>query len=149
MRNKSLVISILLFLIVFSFVGCADQKTGLSIKSEIYEYSPMMSTTPGIPLIAEFIRDLKNKDYKYHWVAEQGIFLKWHDGGKGRLEVLGNDIKMNEHKVYWTIDLDKEIRAASFKIYLTIEEMNTGKVMYETSIQIDQKKQGYFTIKEE
>lgn len=150
MRNKKLVILVLLFLLVLSFAGCADKKAGLSIKPEIYEYSPMMSSTPGIPLIAQFTRDLKNKNYKYHWVAEQGTFLKWNDKGQGMgsIAVLGNDIKTNVHKVYWTVDYDDEIKVASFKVHLTIEELDTGKVMYEASIQIDQQKEGYFTIKE-
>lgn len=149
MRNNRLVISILLYLIVISLVGCAEQKTGLSINPEIYEYSPIISSNPGIPLIAVFTRDLKNKDYKYHWVAEQGTFLNWHKEGNGKIKVLGNDIKTNEHKVYWTVDLDKKIKAASFKVHLTIEEIDTGKVMYETSLQIDQQEQSYFTIEKD
>jgi len=149
MRSNKLVMTIVLFFIVLSFVGCLEQKIGLSIKPEIYEYNLNMSSSPGIPLIAQFTRDLKNKGYKYHWVAEQGAFLKWQNEGKGRLEVLGNDIKTNEHKVYWVVDFDKEIKETSFEVRLTIEEIDTGKVMYEASIQIDQQQQGYFTIKEE
>lgn len=149
MRNKVLVMPVLLFLLALSFAGCAAQKIGLSIKSEIYEYSPMMSSTPGIPLIAEFTRDLKNKNYKYHWVAEQGTFLKWNGNeGMGSIAILGDDIKTNVHKVYWTVDYDEEIKVPSFKVHLTIEEIGTGKVMYEASIQIDQRKEGRFTIKE-
>lgn len=77
--------------------GCSHEDSGLSIHPEIYEYTPTMSSVPGIALTASFQRDLKNKNYKFHWIAEQGIFLTWHDDGKGRIEALGNDIKTNVH----------------------------------------------------
>lgn len=134
MRINKLVMAIVLFFTLLSFVGCVEEKTGLSIRPEIYEYSLNMSSSPGIPLVAQFTRDLKNKDYKYHWIAERGTFLKWHKEGRGRIEELGSDIKTNEHKVYWAVDPD--------------EEIGSGKVMHETTIQIDQQRKGYFTIKE-
>ena len=135
---------------MLTFTGCVDQKTGLTIKPEILKYSPMMSSTPGIPLIAKFAGDLKNINYQYHWAAEQGTFLKWSDEGQdiGRIEILGNDIKTDEQKVYWTVDYNEEIKADSFKVRLTIEENETGKAIAEAVIQIDQQNQGYFTIKE-
>lgn len=105
-----------------------------------------MSSVPGIELIAVFTRDLKNKNYKYHWVAEQGIFLTWHDEGKGIIKALGSDIKTNVHKVYWSVNPDKSIEITSFKVHLTVEDIGTSEIYAETSILIKQKKSGYFSI---
>lgn len=135
------------FVFLISFTGCNAENNGLSINPEIFEYTPAMSSVPGIALTATFQRDLKNKNYKFHWVAEQGTFLTWHDGGKGRFEVLGSDIKTNVHKVYWTVDLDQIIEETSFTIYLTVENIDTDEIMYETNIKILQQKEGYFSIK--
>lgn len=144
-RKKLLVVIAFIFLI--SITGCNDKNNGLSIKPEIYEYTPAMSSVPGIGLIATFQRDLKNKSYKFHWVAEQGTLVTWHDGGKGRIEVLGNDIKTNVHKVYWTVNSDQIIEETSFTIYLTVESIDTDEIIYETNIEILQQKEGYFSIK--
>ena len=140
----------LLIILIFAIflTGCGDKDTGLSINPEINVYSPVMSSVPGIGLIAEFSRDLKNSDYKFHWVAEEGTFLTWHNEGKGRIEVLGNDIKTNEHKVYWSVDGGEEIRASAFKIYLTVEQIETSEVMYETALEIKQKEKGIFSIED-
>ncbi len=83
----------------------------------------------------------------FHWIAEQGIFLTWHDDGKVRIEVLGNDIKTNVHKVYWSVNPSNAIKETSFNVYLTIEDIESDEIMYETNIEILQKKEGYFTIK--
>ncbi|MDP3387083.1 MAG: hypothetical protein Q8S24_07605 [Eubacteriales bacterium] len=144
-RKKILVGMALVFL--FTVTGCSDKSNGLSINPEIYEYTPAMSSVPGIALTASFQRDLKNKNYKFHWIAEQGIFLTWHDDGKGRIEVLGNDIKTNVHKVYWTVNPEQAIKEDSFTIYLTVENIDTDEIMYETNIVILQQKEGYFSIK--
>jgi autotransporter adhesin len=106
-----------------------------------------MSSTPGIGLVASFQRDLKNKNYKFHWLTEQGTFLTWHEDGKGRIEILGNDVKTNVHKVYWATGGER-IKGSSFKIYLKVENIDTEEVMYETSIEILQNESGYFSIKE-
>ncbi len=147
MKIRVLMPAAFLIIAIILIAACGDRDSRLSITPEIDEYTPAMSSVPGIGLIAGFSRDLKNKDYKFHWVAERGTFLKWHDGGKGRIEVLGNDIKTNEHKVYWTVDPDENISEKSFLVYLTVEEIDTSEVMYETSIRIDQDREGYFSIK--
>lgn len=137
-----------LLAMILSLPGCSADDSSLAIKPELFEYSPYMSSTPGIPLVAVFTRELKNKNYVYHWIAEEGTFLKWHGSasGMGRIEVLGRDVTTNEHKIYWTVDPDHEIKAESFEVYLTIEELDTGKVMFETSLGIQQKEPLYFVI---
>lgn len=144
--HKKLILAYALILLM-AIAGCSLEDSRLSIHPEIYEYTPTMSSVPGIALTASFQRDLKNKNYKFHWVAEQGIFLTRHDDGKGRIEALGNDIRTNVHKVYWTVNPDRAIKEDSFKVYLSVEHIDTNEIMYETYIVILQQKEGYFSIK--
>lgn len=143
---KKFLLCLLLILLILSFVGCSADEGSLSINPQINEYTPAISSTPGIEVIAVFSQDLKNKDLKYHWMAEQGTFLMWHDQGKGWLKDLGSDIKTNVHKVYWSVNQGEAIKEKAFKIYLTIENTQTSEVLAETSIQIRQDIEGYFTI---
>lgn len=147
MKLKRYLIPIFMIVILFILSSCSESNPGLYINPEIYEYTPAMSSTPGIGLIASFQRDLKNKNYKFHWLTEQGTFLTWHEDGKGRIEILGNDVKTNVHKVYWATGGER-IKESSFKVYLKVENIDTEEVIYETSIEILQNESGYFSIKE-
>lgn len=139
-------ITFIIITIILSMVVCGcGQAGGLSLKAEIDKYSPSFSSVPGIPLIAEFERNLRYKDYKFHWVAEYGTFLKWHNETNGRIEILGHDVSTNEHKVYWS-PLSKDSRQkSSFSIYLTIEEVDTLKVIDSTSLKITVQ-DGYYMV---
>jgi hypothetical protein len=146
---KKLIVAILLITIIFCLAGCKENDKGpvLWINPGITEYWTYMSSTPGIELTAAFTLDLKNSDFKYHWVADQGTFLMWHgnEKGMGRIEDLGNDIKTNVHKLYWSAG-SEAISEKSFTIHLTIEDNNTAEVIAETNIQIEHPEEGYFTI---
>ena len=147
--EKRKIISVVLFIaIILSLPGCSQKKMEVFIKPEIDEYSPIMSHVPGIPLNAVFNSSLSNKNLKYHWIAEQGVFLKWQEQGVGKIHVMGNDIKINEPKIYWTVDIDKKISESSFKIFLKVEDINSLETLAETSIEIVQKREGFFTVKD-
>ena len=146
MKHRS-VSSLVLVLLILSLAACSKPGPVLSIKSEISEYSPMMSSTVGIPLTAVSTLDLKNKNYKFHWITEAGTFLKWNEAnGFGRVEILGSDVLTNLHKVYWSMDQLKDIPAASFQVRLTIEELSTGNVIAQASLTIHQPSPNRFTI---
>lgn len=140
-------IMFLMFLLI-GLGGCGEEDPVLYINPEITEYSPNMSSTPGIPLLGVFTLDLKNSDLQFHWVAEEGTFLMWHNEGHGRIEDLGNDVMTNVHKMYWSTGTGESISEKSFTIYLSVEDIYTSEIIAETSIQIDQKEEGYFTIDE-
>lgn len=123
-----------------------NKKMEVTINSEINEYSPLMSSTPGMPLVADFRPSTIEEDIKYHWITEQGTFLNWkRDSGK--INILGKDVKSNERRIYWSVDLDEDIKISPFRIYLKIENNDTSKVIYETSVEIEQSKGGLFSIK--
>lgn len=146
MRIKKLLSFILIFAIFFTFSSCGDKRVEVSIKPEISTYSPLMSSVPGIPLSVELKTGTYGKNIRYHWVAEKGALFTWqHDGGK--VNELGKDFKTNEQKVYWSVDINKKIKEASFKIYLYIEDVETSEVLSQANIQINQDKEGFFSVK--
>jgi len=140
------VISLFIILPILLLPGCATSNPVLSINPGLSEYSPAMSSVPGLELISVLTLDLKNSDVKYHWIAEQGTFLTWHDEGKGQVQELGDDIRTNLHKVYWSIGTGVDISVKSFQILLTVEKIDTGEVIAKTSLEIKQKKPGIFTV---
>lgn len=150
---------ILISILIYLLLGCANnniqvsnnpennKKMEVTINSEISEYSPLMSSTPGIPLTIKFKSEETKSNMKFHWITEQGTFLNW-EKDKGKINVLGNDIIVNDQKVYWSIDPNSKINKSSFKIYLKIEDSNTSKEISQTSIEVKQNKEGIFSIKE-
>lgn len=59
MKTLKLFAYLTLILIILTQSGCAQRPT-LTLKAELLEYSPYMSSTPGIPLSAVSALDLKN-----------------------------------------------------------------------------------------
>lgn len=158
MGFQKFILIILISILVYSLLGCGnkniqvsnntitDKKIEVTINSEISEYSPLMSSTPGIPLTVKFKANETNADMKFHWITEQGTFLNWQEDN-GKINVLGKDIKVNDQKIYWSTDPNSKINKSSFKIYLKIEDNNASKEIYETSIEVEQTKEGNFSIK--
>lgn len=83
---------------------------------------------------------------KFHWISEEGTFLNWQQD-TGKINVLGKDIKVDSQKIYWSVDPNSKINKTSFKIYLKVEDSNTSKEIYQTSIEVEQNKEGIFSIK--
>ncbi len=146
---KRIMCGIFLILYITSLGACAGQDAVLRINPEIELYTPTMSSTPGIGLIAAYDRDLKNSDYKFHWVADEGTFLRWNKEGSGRIEELGNDVYTNEHKVYWTIRLDKMTEEREFYVHLSVVKLDDQEVIDQTDLLIRQDEVGMFQVVEE
>jgi len=158
MRLKKYISIILSSILIFVLSGCGNKdmqvtknpennkKIEVTIDSQINEYSPLMSSTPGIPLTAKFNGSISESNIIFHWVTEQGTFLNWQPS-TGKVSVLDKDIKINDQKIYWSIDPNVKIKDSSFKIYLKIENKDNSKVIYETSIEVEQNKESFFTIK--
>lgn len=158
MRFKTYISIILISVFICSLSGCGDKnkqvanntdnnkKMEVTINSEINEYSPLMSSVPGIPLNVKFKENTTEESMKFHWITEQGTFLNWQQDS-GKISVLGKDIKISDKKIYWSIDPKEKINESSFKIYLKVENNEASKVIYETSIEVQQNKEGFFSIK--
>lgn len=158
MRFKKYISIVLIFVFICLLNGCGsknkqvssntdkNKKVEVTINSEINEYSPLMSSVPGIPLNVKFKENTSEENMKFHWITERGTFLNWQQDN-GKVSVLGKDIKISDKKIYWSIDPKEKINESSFKIYLKVENNDASKVIYETSIEVLQNKEGTFSIK--
>lgn len=158
MRVKRYISIILISFMFYLISGCSNKniqvssnpennkKVEASINSDINSYSPIMSSTPGIPLNVKLKPSANKDNIKFHWVTEQGTFLNWQQNN-GKVDILGSDVKSNEQKIYWSINPNEKINKSPFKIYLKIEENDSSKILYETSIELEQNKEGYFSVK--
>lgn len=135
-----------IFLLAAGLTGCGEQEMKLSVTSEVEHYNPAMSSVPGLPLNAAFSSSLTNDNLKYHWVAEEGTFLKWQEQGVGKVKEIGNDVYTNEHKVYWGIG-EMGIDNPAFKIDVAVENIETGKILAKDTITIVQDEEGFYIKK--
>ncbi|OPJ54589.1 hypothetical protein [Clostridium oryzae] len=155
MKLRKTLLIILALVLFSSLSGCgnkkqvvesSNKKVEVAIDSKITEYSPLMSSIPGIPLTANYKSKIKQDNIKFHWITEEGTFLVWNKKS-GKTRILGNDIKINNEKIYWAINSNEKLKKIPFKIYLKIENEHSSKVICESSIQIEQNKKNWFTIK--
>jgi hypothetical protein len=123
-----------------------DKKVEVIIESEISAYTPAMSSVPGIPLNAKIESSGKQDNIKFHWVTEQGTILNWQRD-TGKITILGKDIKTDEQMIYWSIDINEKSIETPFKIYLKVEDSSTSEVLGETSIQIQEIREGFYSVK--
>ena len=137
-----------LLLSLFILAGCAKEEAVLRISPEIEQYSPTMSSVPGIGLIAVYSRDLKNSDYKYHWETEEGVFLKWSESGSGRITELGPSVYTNEHKVYWTIRPEEGIEKDEIRVHVSVVNIKSDEVLDEASLTIRKAQDGIYYPKD-
>lgn len=147
MNKAKLKVAIILCILFFAMFGCDPQNDHFEIRPGIREYTPLMSSTPGIPLMAVFLNDDQNTGYIFHWITEEGILLDWHEkDGIGRIEQLGKDVRIDQRKIYWTVDFEKEIAGEEFEVSLFIERKDSGEVLQKASITIVQKEKGWFFV---
>lgn len=123
-----------------------DSSSKVTIESEIKTYSPMMSSVPGLPLEAKLETNKEYKNITFQWSAEQGKFLTW-DRSSGKINILGKDVKTNEKKLYWSADFKEDTKVQSFKVFLKVYDSDSSKLICENSIEIEQKKDGFFSVK--
>ncbi|NLW48990.1 MAG: hypothetical protein GXY86_16880 [Firmicutes bacterium] len=113
------------------------------IKPSIEGYSPLMSSTIGIPLIAKLTGGKTPQKVVYHWTAEYGRFLSWG----GEVTELGTDIRIQENEVYWSIDAKEISEFTSFDIHLQVEAFKTGKTITRTSLSLEKDEEGFFVVR--
>ena len=133
---------------LFSLPGCHSRDILVSIKPGLTAYAPPMSLVPGMPLSAEMAGDHGDLSrYRFHWVAEQGIFNTW-DQDTGIVTVMGGDIQTDEGTVYWSPAPDEAIRAEYIRVHLAIVDSFFSAIVCETTMEIAQDEEGVFSIKD-
>lgn len=117
------------------------ESTDIGITSEIGGYNPLMSSTPGIPLMTTMGK--APEGVKYHWSAEYGIFLSWEND---KIEILGSSIENQGEKIFWAVDPETKIDVPEFKVYLSLESEDGTIVYSQASIKIRGGQDGFFIV---
>lgn len=106
-----------------------NNKAGL-IDAHDSAYSPLMSSSIGIALKANFSLEKDYKNLKYHWVTEEGSFF---------VEPEAKDVLNNGGPIVWQAIKDHKVADIknSFNIVLEAIDMDSNKVVAKTSITIN------------
>lgn len=113
------------------------------IKPSVEGYSPIISSTIGIPLTAKLTRGKTPQNVNYHWTAEYGRFLRWD----GEVTELGTDIRIQENEVYWSVDAEEISKITSFDIHLQVEAFKTGKTIVQAALSLEKDEDGFFVVR--
>ncbi len=122
--SLSLVIGIL---VITGSLLVLAQHPDVTISASVLFYSPMMSSTVGIPLTPGY-SGIPSPDLRYHWTADYGTFVRWSPPDYTVTE-LGSDIITTNGTVYWQYLPElhgEEPREVLLK--LSIEDARTGGV---------------------
>jgi len=80
--------------------GQTGQKVSVRLEASPQQYSPMMSSTPGIGFTPK-VTGFKAADATFEWNATSGTFLTW-DAPDYNVHQIGNPVATDGRTIYWT-----------------------------------------------
>jgi hypothetical protein len=154
--------ALILGLVIFALLsgGCLEKPFGtkearsgevklgkVKIQAEPIAYSPIMSSTPGIGLTPLWTLGRPMKDFDFHWNANYGFFLNWGPPDY-KVEELGGNVINKGEKIYWSYDPnDMGKEKPSVKISLTIGDVQSGKILTVSYLEIEWEDQDMAKVK--
>jgi hypothetical protein len=141
-----LVIGILIFIGALLILA---QQLDVAISASLHFYSPMMSSTVGIPLSARYAGH-PSGFLQYHWTTDYGTFVRW-DPPDYIVTDLGRDAITTDGTIYWQylpeihgeepgvvlLGLSVEDRRTGYVIASAEKTLTRGGVGYETGATAD------------
>ncbi len=132
------IICVVAVLILF-FVWSPDLTGGetpgkLTLTGDDIDYSPRLSSVPGIRLQPDYSGD--NFSLRYHWKTNYGYFLDWNPP-EYIVIPMGNEVVTDSRTLYWTYnpsDVGREKPPVTVTVTLLDEE--SGKVLDEAPLDI-------------
>jgi hypothetical protein len=106
----------------------------LSLTGDDIDYSPSLSSVPGIQLRPDYSGDYFS--LRYHWKTNYGYFLDW-DPLEYIVIPMGSEVVTDSRTLYWTYnpsDVGKEKPPVT--VTVTLEDSQSGKVLDEASLDI-------------
>lgn len=103
------------------------QQPMVTISSSVHFYSPLMSSTVGIPLTPGY-SGIPSPYLQYHWTADYGTFVRWDPPDYAVID-LGMDAVTTDGTVYWQYipELYGE-EPEVVRLRLSVEDARTGRV---------------------
>ena len=119
--------------------ACASLPGGagsMGLRAEPHQYSPALSSTPGIGFTTLFIPP-PGVAVNYHWTTDFGYFVTWNPPNYVVLP-RGADFNATEGRVYWTYD-PRFIpdRKPTVTVVVSAEDAETGRVVARRTVTLD------------
>lgn len=117
----------------------------VSISSSIDEYTPAMSSVPGLPLTVNISGEDEQSNIVYIWKAEEGIFLSWKSSD-GIVNTLGNECTIEDSTIYWSPYFETKENKDTFKITVEVKNNESEVIIGQKTIEIDCSKEFRYSI---
>jgi hypothetical protein len=116
--------------------ACAALPGDMSVRAEPMQYSPAMSSTPGIGLRTVFVPPSGTK-IVYHWRADYGYFLSWNAPGY-KVVPRGPELVASEGILYWSYDPRRALESKPV-VTITVEaqDSESGRVLARHRLKVD------------
>jgi hypothetical protein len=109
---------------------------GMGLRTEPDQYSPAMSSTPGIGFTTVFIPPA-GTEVHYHWITDFGYFVTWNAPNYVVLP-RGADFTATEGRVYWTYDPRyTPDRKPAVTVIVQAEDAETGRIVARRTVKLD------------
>ncbi|HEX4046256.1 MAG TPA: hypothetical protein VH309_00385 [Elusimicrobiota bacterium] len=116
--------------------ACASLPETLTVRAEQSQYSPALSSTPGIRLRPIFVPP-SGVNVEYHWSADFGSFVSWNPPAY-KVKPLGSDFVATEGALYWTYDPAlASARKPVVTVVIEARDADTGKVLSRAKLKLD------------
>lgn len=108
----------------------------MGLRAEPHQYSPAMSSTPGIGFTTLFTPPA-GTTVNYHWIADFGYFVTWNPPNYVVLP-RGADFTATEGRVYWTYDPRyAPDRKPAVTVVVQAEDAETGRIVARRTVKLD------------
>lgn len=109
---------------------------GMDLRAEPTQYSPAMSSAPGIGLTPVWVPPA-GLEVDYHWTADFGYFVSWNAPNYAVVP-RGADLVATEGRLYWTYDPRYTAdRKSVVTIVVEARERETGRVLARRTLKLD------------
>jgi hypothetical protein len=109
---------------------------GMGLRAVPTQYSPAMSSTPGIGLTPVY-EPPAGTTVNYHWTADFGYFVSWNPPTYVVVP-RGTDLTATAGRLYWTYDPRyAPDRKPVVTIVVEVEDSETGRVVARRTLKLD------------
>lgn len=120
----------------FLLAACASLPREMGLRAEPHDYSPAMSSTPGIALTTVFTPPGETA-IDYHWTTDFGYFVTWN-APDYKVKPLGQDVVASAGTVYWTYNPALSLVSKPVvTIAVEAQEEETERVLAKAKVKLD------------
>jgi hypothetical protein len=109
---------------------------GMGLRVEPVQYSPAMSSTPGIGFTTVLVPPA-GTTLNYRWTADFGYFVTWNAPSYAVVP-RGADFTATEGRVYWTYDPRYTAdRKSVVTVVIEAQDADTGRLVARRTVKLD------------